>query len=230
MPGGEYLSTGTNQFFDVAPDLARRARALATRGLPAKLAGLSAMVTDDGDLPLELPAEPERNRARRTALVAWTKLVAGARMVGDERLADAAQRASDRQCATGARWPELPTTAGVQNTATHLIVRWSTPTTTGDLNVSGHVPPVGPLLTSSGWPQVLVTKARSLDGRSLELALRPIAAAPGDTVNVSFGELQPGVSYRCESGTVVAAADGTASIDLRVVAGANHLRLEPEVS
>ncbi len=47
------------------------------------------MVTDDGDLPLELPAEPERNRARKTALVAWTKLVAGARMVGDERLADA---------------------------------------------------------------------------------------------------------------------------------------------
>ena len=90
VPGGEYLSTGTNQFFDVAPDLARRARALATRGLPAKLAGLSAMVTDDGDLALEIPAEPERNRARRTALVAWTKLVAGARMVGDERLADAA--------------------------------------------------------------------------------------------------------------------------------------------
>ena len=230
VPGGEYLSTGTNQFFDVAPDLARRARALATRGLPAKLAGLSAMVTDDGDLPLELPAEPERNRARNTALVAWTKLVAGARMIGDERLADAAQRASDRQCATGARWPELPTTAGVQNTATHLIVRWSTPTTTGDLNVSGYVPPVGPLLTSSGWPAVLVTKARSLDGRTLELSIRPVEAAPGDTLSLSFGQLEPGASYRLDDRPVVAAADGTASIDVCLVAGANRLRLEPEVS
>ena len=151
-------------------------------------------------------------------------------MIGDERLADAAQRASDRQCATGARWPELPTTAGVQNTATHLIVRWSTPTTTGDLNVSGYVPPVGPLLTSSGWPGVLVTKARSLDGRTLELSIRPVEAAPGDTVSLSFGQLEPGASYRLDDRPVVAAADGTASIDVRLVAGANHLRLEPEVS
>ena len=116
------------------------------------------------------------------------------------------------------------------DTATHLIVRWSTPKTTGDLNVSGYVPPVGPLLTASGWPQVLVTKARSLDGRSLELALRPVQAVPGNTVTLSFGQLEPGASYRLDDRPVVAAADGTASIDVRLVAGTNHLRLEPEVS
>ena len=39
-PGGEYFITGSNGFVDVAPDLARRGRALAARGLPETMAKL----------------------------------------------------------------------------------------------------------------------------------------------------------------------------------------------
>jgi len=239
VPGGEYLTTGTNQFADLAPDLARRGRALATRGLPEKLAGLSAAVTDDGELPLELPLEWERNRARRSALTAWTKLIAGARLIGDERLASAAQQAGDRQCATHARWPDLPMAGGVQNIALHLIVRWSTPMNTGDLNVRGYEPPVGPILTGSPWPEVLVTKARSLDGRSLELALRRQAGAPGQAVRLTFGQLRRDTRYRlvdearAEPTDSLLVADGAGAAVADVVLardGATRVRLEPEGS
>ncbi len=236
VPGGEYLATGSNQFSDVAPDLAARGRALATRRLPEKLAGLAAMVSDDGDLNLELPVEWERNRARRTALIGWTKLIAGARMIGDERLASAAQRAADRQCATGARWPDLPTDAGVQGTATHLIVRWSTPLTTGDLNVRGYAAPVGPVLTSALWPDVLVTKARSPDGVSLELTLHPLQPGASGPTRLELAQLRPGATYRLvtpggdalPAQVLTADPDGAAAIDVPLAdRGATRLRLEP---
>lgn len=236
-PGGEYLTTGTNQFADVAPDLARRGRALATRGLPEKLAGLSALVgtgAEGGELGLELPEEWERNRARRTALGSWTKMVAGARMIGDERLAAAAQRAADRQCATGERWPERPLAAGVQTMAAHMIVRWSTPLTTGDLNVRGHVPPSGPLVSDAPWPDVLVTKARSLDGRSLDVALRRHAITAGRPVRLGFSNLEAGAAYRLTVGDaaaipVTSGPDGGATAEVvPAVDGATTLRLVPE--
>lgn len=238
-PGGEYLTTGTNQFTDVAPDLAARGRALAVRGLAEKLAPLSAMVDDDGELALELPLEWERNRARQTALTAWTKLVAGARMIGDERLASAAQRAADRQCATDGRWPERPVAAGVQSLATHCIVRWSTPMTNGELNVRGYEAPTGPLLASAPWPHVLVTEARSVDGRSLDLTLHPHEHPAGELLRLGFSQLEPGTRYVLRpsqpSGTgsghgteLVARADGTGTAHVRLAApGGTRLRLEP---
>lgn len=234
-PGGEYLTTGTNQFTDVAPDLAARGRALAVRGLPAKLGKLSALIGDDGELHLELPEEWERNRARRTALTSWTKLIAGARMIGDERLASAAQRAADRQCATGDRWPERPVAGGVQTLATHCIVRWSTPRNTGDLNRRGYVAPEGPLLAAS-WPEVLVTKARSLDGRSLEATLVAHRARPGSPIEIGLSQLVPGAAYQLsveDVATVDVVADdaGTAEVRVDLAAdGPTHLVLRPGVS
>lgn len=228
----------TNHLIDVAPDLAHRAHALATRGLPEKLAGLSAFVTDDDDLPLELPLHWERNRARKTALSEWTKLIAGARMTGDERLATAAQRAADRQCVTGARWPDLPLAAGVQVIALHAIARWSTPMTTGDLNMRGYEPPVGPRLAESPWPEILVTKARSLDGSSLDLALRRVQAAPGRRIRLAFDQLRSGARYRLVDavGTqspqlLVADAAGAGAGEVVPAAeGPTVVRLEPEAA
>src|SRR4029434_10656977 len=113
-------------------------------------------------------------------------------------------------------WPELPTDAGVQNTATHLIVRWSTPLTTGDLNVRGYAPPVGPILSGARWPDVLVTKARSLDGVSLELTL--YGMQPSSPTRLEFGHLRPGSSYRlagCDRPELLTAdAGGVASVDV----------------
>ena len=170
-PGGEYLVTGSNGFADVAPDLSLRGRAIATRGLGKKIAGLRAAVKD-GELAMQLPLEWERNRARQTAVNGWTKLIAGARMVGDTEVVAAARKAAGTQCRTGERWPERPLAAGVQNMATHMIVRWAAPMDTAMLNLRGYVPPVGPVLGAVPWPQAIVTTARSVDGVSLDVEIR----------------------------------------------------------
>ncbi len=230
-PGGEYFTTGSHGFADVAPDLALRGRMLQLRGAPQKMAGLAAMVRD-GQLTLELPEEWERNRARRSAVPGWTKLVAGARMVGQGELAEAALRACDRQCATGRTWPERPMSAGVANLALHLLVRWSTPVDNATLNLRGWVPPVGPVLHEVPWPKVLVTLARSLDGPSLDLELRPGPAPTEAPVRLGFTALRAGAAYDVvehtggQAGSTDSRGDvvgrlqaddaGTASIDLRV--------------
>lgn len=225
-PGGEYVVTGSNGFVDVAPDLARRGRAIATRGLPEKLAKVRAALVD-AKHALELPEEWERNRARKTALNAWTKLVGGARMVGDAPLLDAAVAASDRQCATGQQWPERPVTAGVQNMALHMLVRWAAPMTTGTLNLRGYVPPVGPVVGPVPWPQAMVTVARSVDGVTLDLSIRTVEGEVGSPLPVSFSALRPGARYRLGDEVVVAdaAGCGTATVTLGRAEG---LRLVPE--
>ncbi|MEN9506561.1 MAG: hypothetical protein RI958_2487 [Actinomycetota bacterium] len=228
-PGGEYFATGTHQFRDVAPDLAARGRALSLRHAPQKLAKLRALIAD-GVLQMQLPDEWERNRARRSAVPGWTKLIGGARAVGDEELAVAAQRAHDRQCATGQRWPERPLAVGVSNLALHLLVRWSTPIDNAALNIRGYVPPVGPVLHDAPWPAVLVTLARSSDGVTLDLVLRPGPEADARPVGLGFTALQPGTTYRLAGDgfdvEFVADGDGHGSIDVTVGATL-ALRLEP---
>ena len=232
-PGGEYFTTGTHQFADVAPDLGLRGRLLQLRGAPQKMAGLAAMV-HDGRLDLELPEDWERNRARRSAVPGWTKIVAGARMVGQGELAEAALRAHDRQCATGEVWPERPLRTGVANLALHLLVRWSTPVDNATLNLRGYVPPVGPVLDEVPWPQVLVTVARSLDGESLELTVRPGPRPTAAPVRLGFVALLPGRRYElvdtatsASLATIDATADGRGVTDLRVGATL-RLRLRPQ--
>ena len=224
-PGGEYLVTGSNGFADVAPDLSLRGRAIATRGLGKKVAGLHGLVRD-GELQLEMPLEWERNRARQTAVNGWTKLIAGARMAGDTAMVAAARRAAGVQCRTGERWPERPLNAGVQNMATHMIVRWAAPMDTAMLNLRGYVPPVGPVLGPVPWPQAQVTSARSLDGVSLDLEIRPIEGALTDRLTLTFRQLRPHTDYLVAGRTMVADGEGCASLELTIAEGA-HLRVEP---
>ena len=228
-PGGEYFTTGTHNFRDVAPDLAARGQALAFRGLPAKLDGLGGLVKD-GVLQLELPEEFERNRARRSAVPGWMKLIGGARAVGRAELAEAAIRANDKQCATGQQWPERPLSVGVSNLALHLLVRWSTPVDNAELNIRGYVPPVGPVLTDAPWPAVMVTLARSADGRRLDLALRPGPAPAAEPVALRFTALEPGATYRLagEDTSLELSADGAGSATIAVrVHGPCRWTLEP---
>jgi hypothetical protein len=230
-PGGEYFTTGSHGFADVAPDLALRGRMLQLRGAPEKMAALAGMVRD-GELSMELPLEWERNRVRRSAVPSWTKLIAGARMVGQGELAEAAARACDRQCATGAGWPERPLDVGVANLALHLLVRWSTPTDNATLNLRGYVPPVGPVLDEAPWPAVMVTVARSLDGVSLELELRPGPEPSADAVTLGFTAMRRGATYDLirDDGTtsarLVADGAGAASASL-LVDTTVRLRLAP---
>jgi len=227
-PGGEYFTTGTHSFRDLAPDIAERGRRLGLRGAPEKLGKLASLVRD-GELAMDLPLEWERNRARKTAVPGWTKLIGGARAVGLEELAIAAQRACDRQRSEEPRWPERPLDVGVANMALHMLVRWSTPVDNAMLNIRGWVPPVGPTVDIA-WPQVLVTLARSTDGRSLDLALRPGPEPSAAPVDVRFSALQPGTRYRPVGEGVsidlTGATDGSAACAL-VVDRPLRLALEP---
>ena len=197
VPGGEYFLTGTNGFFDVAPDLAERgdvARRCAAR--QPRWSALRDRVVD-GVLPLELEPKPERNTLIVTAVPEWTRLVGGARLVGDEDLAQAALRGMEQACGTGERWPQRPLHAGAQTIGIHLLLRWATPLSSADLVLRGYRAPQGPILASVPGPDVLVTKARSHDGARLDLRLHRLA--PGaSSESLRFEALTPGARYRLE--------------------------------
>jgi hypothetical protein len=230
VPGGHYLAAGSNRFVDILPDHARRAGALERRRAAGPMQGLAMTVSPEGRLDLELPVTLERSRARSSALGAWNGVIGGARMVGEHRLADAALDAAARQCGTGERWPGRPLDAGMQALGGHMIVRWSAPLGTADLNVRGYVPPAGPLLVDAPWDDVLVTEARSLDGgASLVLRLEPMGDGPVEAAQLRFSSLTPGAMYSLDgsSTSVVADAAGEATVSV-TVDGPSRWTLVPE--
>jgi hypothetical protein len=226
VPGGHYLAAGSNRFADILPDHASRAAALERRRA-AKLHGLAAMVAD-GRLELELPETLERSRAISSALPAWNGVIGGARMIGEPELAAAALDASARQCATGERWPGRPLASGMQGFGGHMIVRWSTPLSTADLNVRGYEPPGGPILTDAPWDEVLVTEARSPDGVRLQLRLEPFDEAVPEATLV-LDHLDADTEYRIGGDVdlrVTADGSGSARVQLAVT-GPLAVTVEP---
>ena len=227
VPGGEYFSTGTNGFADVAPDLALRAGLLGLRGAEARMTALRGMIVD-GVLQLDVQPEPERNTLITTAVPQWTRIVGGARAVGMYDLAAAAMRRMEQDCGTGQRWPERPLHSGVQNLGIHLMVRWGSPLGTAKLALRGYQAPVGPILRDGPWDQLLVTSAHSSDGVSLDVAMRPRSESSASGT-LTFDSLAPG-RYELTIGErripVDAAADGRARVDV-VVDGPVRLRLSP---
>ena len=226
VPNGHYFANGTHRFADILPDHARRARALELRGAQPKMAALGSMVKD-GRLDLELPAEPERHRTRSSSVPPWTKVIGGARMVGDDALAWAAMDASARQCATGERWPKRPVAAASNGLGGYMIVRWSAPLDLATLNIRGYVPPVGPLVDAAD--DVLITMARCEDGVALDLVVEPFEG-PVTDAELRFSALLAGVFYRLRGEgvdrTLQADAAGCAAVRLEGLAGRTLLRLE----
>lgn len=197
VPGGHYFANGTHRFVDILPGHARRARALELRGAGPKMAGLASMVRD-GRLDLDLPAELERHRTRRSKLLPWVKVIGGARLVGDAALVDAAIRSSAEKCATGRRWPERPVDGSASALGSYSLLRWSAPLDLAALNIRGHVAPTGPVLVDTCWDDVLVTEAVSDDGVTLHLSLRPRSDVVLDVelrAELSFAQLVPGATY-----------------------------------
>jgi hypothetical protein len=216
VPGGEYFLTGTNGFADVAPDLAVRAGLLAMRGADARMAALRERIVD-GELQLDMEPAPERNTLITTAVPQWTRLVGGARAVGEHEVAQAALRRMEATCGTGQRWPERPLHAGVQTLGIHLLTRWGIPLSTAALALRGYVAPQGPVLRDGPWDEVLVTLARCDDGVTLDLALVPRGPS-SSPVTLTFDTLLPHESYELAlAGQVVAVAadaEGQATVRL----------------
>lgn len=230
VPGGHYLAAGSNRMADIAPDHAWRAAALEQRTAEKKIRGLAAMVKD-GRLEMELPKALDRHRARSSALAAWNGVIGGATRFGESTLRAAALDASARQCATGARFPERPLDGSVPAIGGHMIVRWTGPLNNADLNKRGYVPPVGPVLDTTGWRDVLVTEARSTDGTSLTVRLLVPDDAPATAV-LRFSGLTPGATHRISGdieASFVADGDGCASTSA-TVSGTAAFELTPVAS
>jgi Linalool dehydratase/isomerase len=225
---GEYFTSGSHNWEDVAPDLARRGRIFALRGVSEKMAALEGKIRE-GYLDLEV--EPARERATYivSKLGGWTGIIGAARAVGNEAVAAAATRSMWRACATGQRFPERPLAAGVQSIAVALWPLWGSPMSLGQINQRGYVPPVGPVLEQAPWPEVIVTKARCDDGEGLDLVIEPYRDAPAVDRAFQFRALLPGARYRLQGNGIdrVITADATgrasalfpvtARLDLRLV-------------
>jgi hypothetical protein len=227
---GEYFTSGSHGFEDIAPDLARRGRILGLRGVPERMAALESKI--DGDGYLDLSFEPTRERATyiESALGSWTGIITAAWSVGNERVAMAATRSMERACATGARFPDRPLRAGVQSIAVLLWPRWGRPLSLGQLNLRGYVQPEGPVLAHAPWPDVIVTKARSSDGASLDFVVEPYRGDGAGPHKFRFRAMAPNAHYRLTgSGVdqlVPADANGEGTINLEV-GGRLDLHLEP---
>lgn len=218
VPGGEYFSSGTNGFADIAPDLAARAGLLTLRGVDEKMAALRERIVD-GVLQLDVKPAPERNTLITTAVPEWTRIIGGARAVGAYDVAAAAAKRMEQDCRTGEKWPERPLHVGVQNLGVHLMVRWGSPLNTAKLALRGYQPPVGPVLRDGPWDAVLVTSARSADGESLDVAMRP-RRCPAARGSFTFDSLHPGATYELRVGssrhTLVADDEGHTRVELTV--------------
>ena len=224
VPNGHYFANGTHRFADILPAHARRAKALDLRGAGPKMRALSGMVSD-GTLALELPPEAERHHTSSSSVLPWVKVIGGARMVGDERLINAAIDASARQCSTGQHWPQRPVAVGGSGFGSYMLLRWSAPLDLAALAIRGWSEPVGPLVDADS--STLITLARFHDG-ALEMAMEPAAPGAGNEAELHFTRLSPG-RHRLHGGgvdiTVTAADDGTAQATL-ALAGRVELTLE----
>jgi hypothetical protein len=226
---GEYFTTGFHGFVDTAPDMARRGQVLQLRGVAEKLEALKGLIKD-GVLEMELPVKPERGTRYVTSLGEWFRIYAGARMVGNEEVAEAASRSILRECGTGAQFPDRPLNGGVMTLAMIGSTRWGAPLSTGEIVQRGYQPPVGPILERAPWPEVLVTKARSDDGMSLDLVVEPYRAPAGEEHELTFAVDETGPRHRLigDGIDIVAEPDTSGHLTVAVpIAGRTSLNLRP---
>lgn len=216
---GEYFLSGSHFFEDIDTDLHLRGRALTLRGVPEKMKALEEKIVD-GVLEVSFPDKRERATYIKSSLKEWMEFVIAAYAVGNDKVADAAIKALQRDCGTGERFPQRPIRGGVQHMGQLLWARWGRPLSLGQLNLRGYVEPEGPILEHGPWPEIIVTKARSDDGVTLDIVIDRYKASPGAAHSLRFRSLTPGAVYRTEGDihaqTFIADKDGRGSLAITV--------------
>ena len=225
---GEYYLSGSHFFEDLDDDLYDRGKLLTLRGVPEKMKAMEALIKD-GVLDHHFPDKKERATYIPSSVKEWMEFVTAAYAVGNDAVAGAAIKALQRDCGTGERFPDRPIRGGVQHISMLLWSHWGRPLSLGQLNLRGYVPPKGPILAHAPWPEIIVTKARSDDGETLDLVLDLYKGEPGKTHALRFTDLQPcgrywigtnenGQHFESDEqgrGTVELTVDGEARLTLR---------------
>jgi hypothetical protein len=143
---GEYYTSGSHGFEDIAPDLSHRGKILSLRGVAEQMSALESKIDAQGFLDLSIAPARERATYIPSALGGWFGIIAAAQAVGNDTVFAAACRSMERDCGTGERFPNRPLQAGVQSIAMMLFPRWGRPLSLGQLNLRGYVAPQGPIL------------------------------------------------------------------------------------
>ncbi len=197
------------------PERAQRLWAVARRELDGLL-----RKDDEGRTHIALPGQGiDAGSYRRGNTHAYATILTAAREFGEDEIASAALRSLERDCG-------LATDGGVRryahgsNLANALAIQGRIQRT-GDFRASFvEGPPAatatGPVLAEARYPDVLVAKARSIDGNDLELVLHGRGRE-----EIRLERLVPGGEYRLEGpgGKTPFRADGggqaTLAIELR---------------
>lgn len=191
-----------------------------------------AQLDEGGELTTELsgPALLDAGNYRMTGAFAMGCLAVCAREHGDRDVAEAALRMADARLEPVRSEGAL--SYGKASTMANAILVQARISRSGDwrrtVNGERAVPAGGPVLSGARYPDVLVAKAISLDGESLDLVLHP-GKAPG-AQNIGFEALTPGASYLLEGAQTqefVANEQGRAIVELRLD-GRTELRLVPK--
>ncbi|MER3357823.1 MAG: hypothetical protein RLQ73_28155 [Hoeflea sp. D1-CHI-28] len=216
-----------------SPPLGQRLWAVGRKEIGACLAPDAA-----GDARISIPREAmsfldtiDVGHYRPGMLFAYAAVAICGREFGDHEIGDAALRAMDQDCGRvekdGVVWYE---------DASGLANAWAVEAKllgTGDFRRTFVTPPPestrqGPLLAEAAYPDVMVAKAYSHDGKGLELVLYPGGDNPRQ--RLGFDRLTPGMEYRLQASgaeqRLHADGDGRASVEVEL-SGRTGMMLEP---
>lgn len=224
FPGGEL---GFAQFQEIIePQRAWRMWAIARHELDFVMAK-----TQDGRPRLKMPGRGfDFGNYRSGFGGAYAAIMTAAREFGDNDLAAAAQAALDEDCG-------LTEEGGVRrytkmSNLSNISAVWGRVRRRGDYRRAVKEGPSattlkGPMLTGISYPDVLVARAYSPDGASLELVLHP-GTAPGPQ-SLTIERLSPGGRYAVTGADV---AEATADADGRLhltahLAGRTEVAIRP---
>jgi Linalool dehydratase/isomerase len=221
---GEYFLPGTHLLADTAPDMALRGTLLQLRSVRPKIEMLRGLITERNELGLELAPKREKGTRQLSTLTEWSGIVIGALMSGDQAVAEAALRSLVKDCQRAGHFPVRPLHGRAMGIAALAGVLWGTDVSLAELAVRGWQPPRGPILDEAPWPAILVSRAVSRDGVSLDLRVEPYRADPGAAHDLVFSRIDSLATYE------IISEDGSCRVDALDLESDGRLRARVSLS